>query len=152
MALESRLKKHQSQYESTNYLIVAGYEHGDLVVAVAFLPNISQKEMAKAYLHSKMIQVALASVSKRDTNNQSNNTKELELVRKAEEIAEHDLKLCWQLLQDGTWIKQNVLPRDMGYLLRLDEYKNLLISFAEFIPLSTFHHQVEPFLPRKCIR
>ena len=39
--LESRLKKNQTQLESTNYLIAAGYEHGDMVVAVAFLPNVS---------------------------------------------------------------------------------------------------------------
>lgn len=122
--LESRLKKNQTQLESTNYLIVAGYEHGDMVVAVAFLPNISQKEMAKAYLHSKMIQVALASVSKRGINGQSNNTKELELVRKAEEIAEHDLKLCWHLFQacacDAGWDLDKTECSSEGYEISLE--------------------------------
>ena len=123
-ALESRLKKHQTKLKSTNYLIVAGYEHGDLVVAVAFLPNIPQKETAKAYIRSKMIQVALASVSKRHINNQSNNTKELELVRKAEEIAEHDLNLCWQLFQicarDAGWDLDKTECSSEGYEISIE--------------------------------
>lgn len=67
-------------------------------ILIAFFPNSSNKEKAKAYLHGRLVGYALALIS--ESGGRSNDDKkEFEQLQQAEEIAERKLMELWPLFE-----------------------------------------------------
>ena len=85
------LNKHRKQSRNT-YLLTAGDMDGT-TVAVAYLQNITNRCIAKAYLHGFILRRILAS----DTINKDN-TNEV-ILKEARDVAENKLRTVWSLFE-----------------------------------------------------
>ncbi|KAL7538020.1 hypothetical protein ACHAXR_008224 [Thalassiosira sp. AJA248-18] len=114
--LESNLKKkHQS-----SYIVALRYNRRTPFVAVAFFPNITKRETAKAYLHSCLICRALTCLSKH------NDTEELELLRKAKDMGKLKLMHLWPLFEKCTCAEGWDLDKTESYSEGYEVYADSL--------------------------
>lgn len=96
--MESQLLTEQSQ-RNDNYILTVGAEQrfkSKRSILVSYFSNSSNSEKAKAYLHSFLVRRALVHQLARCKEGYAN---EVEMVRKAEDIAQADLVHFWPIFE-----------------------------------------------------
>mmetsp|Transcript_25058 Transcript_25058/g.45322 ORF Transcript_25058/g.45322 Transcript_25058/m.45322 type:complete len:163 (+) Transcript_25058:794-1282(+) len=131
-SLQSELVQRHGIIHEDNYILVVGQAAGGKLskakqcVLVAFLPDSSNSEKAKAYLHGCLVRRALAaSLLANNCKEEGHyNGRETELVKKAEETAQGELVILWPIFEkivtDAGWKLDKTECSTEGYEIHVE--------------------------------